>query len=248
MKKMGLFLFAFIFMANMAQAQITIDAMKFGTGVENNQIVGESNTFPNDVEKVYCWLKVLNGEGKTITLKWYNNDVFLSSVPLEITYNSMRTYGFKTIYGNGGNYKVDVVDEDGKVLQSGEFSVAGGSNAGAKSTSGSVSGVADGTVKVVDMKFGTGVENNEVVGEATTFDASVEAVYCWMRVTGGEGQQITVKWYFNNVAAGEVSLDINYNSMRTYSYKKINGQKGEWKAEIVGPSGVVMQTGTFTTN
>ncbi len=228
----------------------TVEDMKFGTGVENNAITGEASNFPNDVEKVYCWLLVTGGEGKTVTLKWYHDGKFLSDVSLEITYNRMRTYGFKSIYGNGGSWKVDVVDESGNTLKSSEFTVAGEarSSGGGSASSGSVTGAADGTMKIADMKFGTGVENNDIVGEATLFSSATEQVYCWMRVTGGEGQSLTVKWYLNNNLTTEVPLDIKYNSMRTYAYKTIAGMKGEWKVEIVGPSGVVMQTGTFTTN
>ncbi len=228
----------------------TVEDMKFGTGVENNAVTGEASHFPNETEKVYCWLLVTGGEGKTITLKWYHESKFMSDVSLEITYNRMRTYGFKTISGNGGAWKVDVVDEGGNTLKSAEFTIAGEakSSGGESSSSGSVAGVADGTMKIVEMKFGTSVDNNEIVGEATLFSTSTEQVYCWIRVTGGEGQTLNVKWYLNNNLTTEVPLDIKYNSMRTYAYKTIAGMKGEWKVEIVGPSGVVMQTGTFTTN
>ncbi len=227
-----------------------VEDIKFGSSVENNAIVGEASHFPNEVEKVYCWLLVTGGEGKTITLKWYHENKFMTEVTLEITYNRMRTYGFKTIAGNGGTWKVDVMDEGGKTLRSAEFTVAGGStrSKGVASSSGSVTGVADGTMKIAGMKFGSGVESNEVVGEATLFSSSTEQVYCWLLVTGGEGQSLTIKWYLNNNLVSEVPLDIKFNRMRTYGYKTIAGMKGEWKVEIVGPSGVVMQTGTFTTN
>lgn len=247
MKYVGLLLLVFFVSVNL-RAQ-NIEDMKFGTSVENNVIVGESKVFPNDVEKVYCWLLVTGGEGKTLTIKWYYENKFLNDVVLELPYNRMRTYAFKTIAGNGGNWRVDVLDESGKTLRSGDFTVSGGSSAtGIKSTSGSVSGVADGSMKIADMKFGTGIENNEVVGEATIFSTSTEQVYCWLLVLGGEGQSVTVKWYFNNNLVGEIPLDIRFNRMRTYAYKTIAGMKGEWKVEVVGPSGVVMQTGTFTTN
>lgn len=230
-------------------AQTTVDDMKFGTGVESNNITGESSSFPNEVDKVYCWIKVTGGQGKTVMMKWYRDDKMLSEIPLEITYNSMRTYSYKTIYGNGGNWRVDVVDDGGTVLKSASFTVEGGSSgASTETASGTSGGESDGDLKIVDLKFGTAVENMEVTGEGTTFPSSTEKVYCWLKATGGQGKTITVKWYLNGASSGDVPLELKYNSMRTYSYKTIYGNKGEWRVDIVGPSGTVLQSATFTTN
>jgi hypothetical protein len=159
----------------------------------------------------------------------------------------MRTYSYKTIYGNGGNWRVDIVDDAGTVIKSGSFTVEGGSTTGSTETvTGGETG--DGDLKIVDLKFGTGIENMEVTGEGSMFPSSTEKVYCWLKATGGQGKTITIKWYFNGSASGEVPLELKYNSMRTYSYKTIYDNKGEWKVDVVGPSGSILQSAAFTTN
>lgn len=231
--------------AGRLDAQIAVEAMKFGTGVESNEVTGEAASFPANVDKVYCWVKVTGAQGKTLKMKWYLGDKLLSDVPLEITYNSMRTYSYKSIFGNSGAWRVDVVDDAGTVVHSGQFTVEGTAGGGGETTK--IEGGAEGDPKIVDLRFGTGVENMEIVGEGTSFPASTEKVYCWLKVTGGEGKSITVKWYLNGSPAGEVPLELKYNSMRTYSYKTIYGNKGEWKVEVVGPSGGILQSSSFTT-
>ena len=110
-----------LILSGAARAQVAIDAMKFGTAVEKNEVVGEGASFAVSTEKVFCWIKVLNAENRTLTAKWYLNDVWVSDVPLEISSNAMRTYSSKTIAGNKGTWKVDIVSDNGDVLQSGTF-------------------------------------------------------------------------------------------------------------------------------
>ncbi|NUM80140.1 DUF2914 domain-containing protein [bacterium] len=108
--------------------------------------------------------------------------------------------------------------------------------------------IANAQIKVDEIKLGTGVENKDIVGEATSFASTTEKVYCWMKLSGGsQGSSVTVKWYLNNSPAGEVPLEINGTPWRTYSFKTINGVKGDWKVEIVDATGNVLQTATFKT-
>lgn len=111
-----------------------------------------------------------------------------------------------------------------------------------------VAQMANAQIKVDEMKLGTGVENKDIVGEATSFASTTEKVYCWMKLSGGsQGSSVTVKWYLNDSPAGEVPLEINGTPWRTYSFKTINGVKGNWKVEVVDASGNVLQTATFVT-
>ncbi|MBL7959834.1 DUF2914 domain-containing protein [bacterium] len=223
--------------SNVIRAQVAIESIKFGTGVEKNDVVGESTSFSAENDKVYCWLRITGAQGKTVMVKWYRDNVFLSDVALEITSNNMRTYAYKTIFGNGGNYKVEIVDDGGNIMQTGEFVVSGGSVSAASAT--------EGGLIIEDLKFGTGVEKSEIVGEATTFSAATDKVYCWVKVTGGDGKSITLKWYYNNTFMNDVLLEIKSNSMRTYAYKTIAGNQGDWRVEIVGSSGAVLQAASF---
>ncbi len=231
------------FSISSVQAQVAIEAIKFGTGIEKNEVTGEATSFPAETEKVYCWFRITGAQGKTVMLKWYRNDVFVSDVGLEISSNNMRTYAYKTIFGNGGNYKVEVIDDGGKVIQTAEFVVTGGTE-----TASSAAGGSDGSLSIEALKFGTGVEKSEVTGEATSFPASTEKVYCWLKVLGGNEKTVTVKWYYNNIFMSDVALEIKSNSMRTYAVKTIAGNKGEWRVEVIGPSGAVLQAAAFTIN
>ncbi len=108
--------------------------------------------------------------------------------------------------------------------------------------------VANAQVEVTDMKFGTGVENHEVVGESAAFPASTETVYCWMRVTGAAGKTLMAKWFLNDNLLSEVPIEVKYSPTRTYSSKTIAGNKGTWKVELYDDTNKMVKSGTFTTN
>ena len=244
-KMIILVIMAFVMNANILHSQVAVESLKFGTAVEKNDIVGEGTSFPAETEKVFCWMRITGAQGKTVMMKWYRDNVFLSDVALEIISNNMRTYAYKSIFGNGGAYKVEVVDDGGNVLQTGEFTITGGTTAAAATTEAAGS---DGAISIEALKFGTGVEKSEVIGEAASFPASTEKVYCWLKVIGGNEKTVTIKWYYKDAFMSDVALDIKSNSMRTYAYKTIAGNQGEWRVEVVGPSGAVLQAASFTVN
>lgn len=233
----GLFL-VLGFSAHRLYAQTSVESLKFGSGIEKNEVTGESTSFSAETEKVFCWLRITGGQGKTVMMKWYRDNVFLSDIALEITSNNMRTYAYKTIMGYGGTYKVELVDDNGNILQTGEFVVTGG-------RSGAVAGV-EGDLRIEALKFGTGVDKSEVKGESNVFPLSTDKVFCWLKVTGGEGKTLTLKWYYKNVFMNDVPLEIKSNSMRTYAFKTIAGNVGDWRVEIVSPSGAVLQAAAFS--
>jgi len=107
---------------------------------------------------------------------------------------------------------------------------------------------ARGQAKIEPLRFGTAVENRELVGESDAFAAGTERVYCWIRVSGAKGQTLTAKWTLKEQVMAEVALEIQFDPMRTYCSKAIAENKGEWKVEIIDSSGEVLQSGTFTTN
>ncbi len=109
-----------------------------------------------------------------------------------------------------------------------------------------LSGISKAQIKIEAMKFGTGVEKNEVTGEAASFPAATETVYCWLKVIGGEGQTVKVKWYYKGGLMTDLDLEIKYPSMRTYSSKTIAGNSGEWKVEVLSSTGEVLQAAMFT--
>lgn len=116
----------------------------------------------------------------------------------------------------------------------------------ASATMKEVSGVRVGGMKVESLKFGTNVSKMEIVGASKSFSGATGRVYCWMRVSGGQGRAVTVKWYHNGAAVGDTRLDIRYNPMRTYAYRTVSGRPGTWTVEVVDPSGTVLHSESFS--
>ncbi len=116
------------------------------------------------------------------------------------------------------------------------------------STSKSVNGALGHGMRVESLKFGSSVDKMEIVGEGVSFSGGSDKVYCWMKISGGQGKAVKVKWYRNGNSLGETQLDIKSNSMRTYAYRTVTGKKGDWKVEIADPSGAILHSAGFTVN
>lgn len=99
---------------------------------------------------------------------------------------------------------------------------------------------------VADAKLGTGVVDREPEGVAESFKSDVGKVYCWTRVTGAEGSEITHVWYKGEEKMGEVKLSVKYPSMRTWSAKTIPADgKGDWRVDVVAADGTVLKSLQF---
>ncbi len=104
----------------------------------------------------------------------------------------------------------------------------------------------NGDVTVVEGKFGTGVKDRTLVGEATSFKADVGKVYCWTKVEGPEDSEIKHVWYRGDQKVSEVVLKLKFKSVRTWSFKTIPADgTGDWKVDVVGPKGSVVKSLTF---
>jgi hypothetical protein len=102
------------------------------------------------------------------------------------------------------------------------------------------------SVKVVDAKLGTGVENRDIVGEAERFSSDVGRVYFWNRLEGSEGSQVSHVWYKGDTKWSEVPLTLKFASMRTWSYKTIPANEtGTWRVDVVAPDGSVLKSTSF---
>jgi hypothetical protein len=100
---------------------------------------------------------------------------------------------------------------------------------------------------MVEIKFGTAVENRELTGQAESFSESTERVYCWTKVSGLEvPSNIKHVWYNKGNKVSENSLAINYPSTRTWSYKTITPEtSGDWSVEVIDSNGAVLKKGSF---
>ncbi len=105
---------------------------------------------------------------------------------------------------------------------------------------------AAGAPAVADAKLGTGVADREAEGVAESFKPDVGKVYCWTKVTGAEGTEITHAWYKGDEKMSEVKLAVKYPSTRTWSYKTIpEDGKGDWRVDVLAADGTVMKSLTF---
>jgi len=101
---------------------------------------------------------------------------------------------------------------------------------------------------VEKMVFCTSVEAREPKGEANAFRADVGKVYCWLLVTGAEGETtIKVGWWHGGNMMGEVPLTVRSPRFRTWASKTIGGgQTGEWTAKVTDGAGQVLKEASFT--
>ena len=105
-----------------ATANVTVEKIAVGTAIDNKEISGEAGEFPSSTERVYCWTKVASDQ-TPVTIKhvWSADGKKEAEVTLEIKYPSARTWSSKNVWP--GAWKVEVTDDQGKVLSSKEFTV-----------------------------------------------------------------------------------------------------------------------------
>ncbi len=99
-----------------------------------------------------------------------------------------------------------------------------------------------------EVKVGTEIADRMIVGEASSFPATVGKVYVWSRITGGAGES-TVKHVYshNGTEMASVELRINGSSWRTWSSKSIlPSWTGNWEVKVVDASGATIGSTTFT--
>jgi hypothetical protein len=95
------------------------------TGVEDRVPIGVSDTFPASVKKVYAFTRVVGAASDTFVVhKWYYGDRLMSEVRLRVQSSNWRTFSSKNILaGWTGQWRVDVVDENGMVIGGIPFTV-----------------------------------------------------------------------------------------------------------------------------
>ena len=96
-----------------------------GTAIVNRELEGAAETFPATVGTVYCWVKVSKTQaGTTVDAVWYHSDVEVGRKTLNIGGSPWRTNSSKIIPPDAtGDWRVDLVGADGKVLKSVAFKV-----------------------------------------------------------------------------------------------------------------------------
>lgn len=108
---------AICFAAEVAEAVICVD-------VQDREPVDPGVVFPADIGKVWCWSKIKGGEGTTITHAYYYQGEEKALIELRIGSPLWRTYSNKKILSSWtGEWRVDIIDENGEVLKSLDFTI-----------------------------------------------------------------------------------------------------------------------------
>jgi len=104
---------------------LNIARMEIAGSVENREPVGVASTFPDNTEKVYCFVEVKDVlKDTSITFVWTMGSNEMGKVTQQVKQSSRwRTWSSKTVSGMRGDWKVDVLDESGAVLKSATFTL-----------------------------------------------------------------------------------------------------------------------------
>ena len=92
------------------------------TAVQNLAPVGENKEFDASAGSVSFWTEISAATvPATIRHVWYLGGKKVFELPLDLKFNTTRTWSMKSV--KTGRWKVEVTDESGAVLSSIEFTV-----------------------------------------------------------------------------------------------------------------------------
>lgn len=105
-----------------APSALRITEFGVGTGVEDRNLVGQSDRFAEGT-RVWFWTRVEGGaSGHKIDHVWLRQGVEGTHLSLEIGGPSWRTYSIQTLFtGAAGDWAVEARDDQGRVLARSEF-------------------------------------------------------------------------------------------------------------------------------
>ena len=109
-----------LFLPLSAYSAVSISTAKLGTDVVDREISGETSSFALE-ETGYLWMRVMGGEGETITVNWTNGDQSYD-VDLNIGSDSWRTWSSKILHVSG-EWTVTVTDSAGATLHQSALTV-----------------------------------------------------------------------------------------------------------------------------
>lgn len=103
----------------------TVSRLVVGTGVVNREPVGVAETFSASDDKVYCFLEALDiTEDTSVSFVWFHEDSETARVEVPLGQSPRwRTYSSKLLGGRTGQWKVELQDTAGNILNSVSFEV-----------------------------------------------------------------------------------------------------------------------------
>jgi hypothetical protein len=106
-------------------SELSLEDVQICSGVSDRQPTGAGTVFSDDLERIYCFTKVIGAEDTTsVNHVWYMGDKQVVSVNLPIKAASWRTWSSKMLIDMGlGKGHVEIVSEGGDVLGKAEFEI-----------------------------------------------------------------------------------------------------------------------------
>jgi len=106
-------------------SELTVEYGAVCENVEGHEAVAVSTSFPSSIEKLYCFTKITGAKEQIqITHVWYYGETERARVELAVKSASWRTYSSKLIQPHEtGKWHVDVLDEDGMILETYRFDI-----------------------------------------------------------------------------------------------------------------------------
>ena len=103
----------------------SISTMVVAEDVQDREPMGAADTFPASTEKVYCFIEATSIEENTeATFVWYHEAQEMLTFTLPIMHGQRwRTFAYKNLYGQTGNWKVEIKDKTGNSVKSIAFKV-----------------------------------------------------------------------------------------------------------------------------
>lgn len=122
---MSAFLGVLLIPAAALASAVSVGEAAIGTAVEDRVLVGQGFQFDSSVGRLYAFTRIVGAPSETrVSHRWYYGDQLMAEVSLPVRGTNWRTWSTKSVIPDWvGNWRVDVVAEDGSVLDSLNFSV-----------------------------------------------------------------------------------------------------------------------------
>jgi hypothetical protein len=102
---------------------VEVDEMVFCAAIKNRTPVTVSDTFPSDIDAVYCYTRIVGAQESTAVIhSWFHGETRVVDVKLPVRSPLWRTWSRKSVAPGGrGEWKVDVIAPDESVIASKKF-------------------------------------------------------------------------------------------------------------------------------
>ena len=108
-----------------SQDILKVEQIAIAMAVEDRQPIGVSDVFADTVGTLYCFTEIRGiGENTTVSQVWYHGENRMAEVKLSVRGYRWRTWSTKVMQAEWtGDWRVDVVSEDSKILKSKRFRI-----------------------------------------------------------------------------------------------------------------------------